>query len=170
MGNAARAIIVADFFGVELSQAQEEVAKVSSVEGRFSTLEIGETKFRLMLSKNPASWRETLRTSANGPAAVTLVLNANAQDGRDTSWLWDVDFSPLQGRVVLVTGERALDLAARLTVSEIEHRVVSDERAAAKILGAVDADLIASYTAFHRLAHSVAHSVADSVSKSVVAK
>lgn len=159
LGNAARAIIVADFFEIELARAQVEVAKVSSVEGRFSCLEIGETNFRLMLSKNPASWRETLRTSATGPKAVTLVINANAQDGRDTSWLWDVDFSPLQGRTVLVTGERALDLAARLTVSEIEHRVVRDEKAAAKILGAVDADLIASYTAFHRLAKSAAKSV-----------
>jgi hypothetical protein len=88
-----------------------------------------------------------------GPARVLLVVNANTQDGKDTSWLWDVDFSPLAGREVLVTGDRRIDVAARLTVAGINHQVVENEIAAAKIFGAVDADIIASYTAFHRLAH-----------------
>ena len=81
------------------------------------------------------------------------VVNANTQDGKDTSWLWDVDFTPLSGREVLVTGERKIDVAARLTVEGINHEVVADEKAAADIFGATNADIIASYTAFHRLAN-----------------
>ena len=152
LGNAARAIVVAKTFGIDTSAASDAIAKVSSVDGRFGKLKIGQTNFRLMLSKNPASWRETLTTSASGPKALALVVNANAQDGKDTSWLWDVDFTPLAGRTVVATGERRLDLSARLTVNNIAHRIAVDEKDAAKILGAQEADLIASYTAFHRLA------------------
>ena len=108
----------------------------------------------MLLSKNPASWRETLQTSsASNLKNVLLVVNANTQDGKDTSWLWDVDFKVLAGRNVIVTGDRRIDVAARLTVDGISHQVVTDELVAAKIFGASDADLIASYTAFHRLAN-----------------
>ena len=155
LSNAARAVVVASYFGVSLQDSSTAIAKITSVDGRFGKLRIGNTDFRLLLSKNPASWRETLATSASGPKCVLLVVNANTQDGKDTSWLWDVDFAPLKQRYVVVTGDRRLDVSARLTVNEIPHHLVVNESAAATLLGEVDADLIASYTAFHRLAKSV---------------
>ena len=156
VANAARAIISASFFGVPMVVAANAVSMVTSVDGRFGELHIGATTFRLLLSKNPASWRETLATSStSGPETVLLAVNANTQDGKDTSWLWDVDYSPLQGKVVLVTGERRIDVSARLTVNEIRHLLVNDELEAAQVIGDKKADLIASYTAFHRLAKSV---------------
>ena len=155
LSNAARAIVAASYFGVPPEDSALAISKVTSVDGRFGRLTIGNTQFRLLLSKNPASWRETLATSASGPTRVLLVVNANTQDGKDTSWLWDVDFTSLRQRYVVVTGERRLDVSARLTVNEIPHQVVIDEAAAAKLLGEVEADLIASYTAFHRLGKSV---------------
>ena len=151
--NAARAFIVANEFGVDLEAANQAIGNVKAVDGRFAEKIISQTNFRLLLSKNPASWRETLATSKLGPKKVLLVVNANTQDGKDTSWLWDVDFTPLSGREVLVTGERKIDVAARLTVEGINHEVVADEKAAADIFGATNADIIASYTAFHRLAN-----------------
>ena len=151
--NAARAFIVANEFGVDLAAANQAIGKVSAVDGRFANKKIGQTNFRLLLSKNPASWRETLQTSSTGPNDVLLIVNANTQDGKDTSWLWDVDFKILQGRRVLVSGERRVDVAARLTVDGIVHQVVENEIEAAKVFGAADADIIASYTAFHRLAN-----------------
>lgn len=156
LSNAARAIVAASYFGVALQASASAISQVSSVDGRFARLKIGNTDFRLLLSKNPASWRETLATSASGPKRVLLVVNANTQDGKDTSWLWDVDFTPLRERHVVVTGERRLDVSARLTVNGIPHHLVADESEAATFFGQTDADLIASYTAFHRLAKSVA--------------
>lgn len=153
--NAARALIVGSNFGIELSESGDAISKVTSVDGRFAIKRIQDTNFRLLLAKNPASWRETLQTSANGPSEVLLVVNANTQDGKDTSWLWDVDFQPLQGRRVLVSGDRRVDVSARLTVQGIAHQVVESEIAAANVFGASDADLIASYTAFHRLAKNL---------------
>lgn len=154
--NAARAAVVASYFGIPLQEASTAISQVTSVDGRFGRLRIGRTSFRLLLSKNPASWRETLATSAGGPKCVLLVVNANTQDGKDTSWLWDVDFAPLAQRYVVVTGERRLDVSARLTVGQIPHHLVADESAAATLLGETETDIIASYTAFHRLAKLVA--------------
>jgi len=165
--NAARALIVAEQFGVDVNKTLAAISNIQSVDGRFASKVIEKTKFRLLLAKNPASWRETLATSSlvsssssnssnssTSGSAVLLVVNANTQDGKDTSWLWDVDFKVLSGRNVLVTGDRRVDVSARLLVDGIAHQVVADEIAAAKVLGATDADLIASYTAFHRLAKS----------------
>lgn len=152
--NAARAFIVANKFGVDLNVANNAIASVHAVDGRFANIKIGATDFRLLLSKNPASWRETLETSAQGPKDVLLVVNANTQDGKDTSWLWDVDFTPLAGRNVLVSGDRRIDVSARLTVNGIAHKIVDNEKSAAEIFGSSQADLIASYTAFHKLANA----------------
>ena len=151
--NAARAFIVANEFGVDLVAANQAIGMVNAVDGRFANKKIGQTNFPLLLSKNPASWRETLKTSSTGPSDVLLIVNANTQDGKDTSWLWDVDFKILQGRRVIVSGDRRVDVAARLTVDGIVHQVVENEIEAAKVFGEVDADIIASYTAFHRLAN-----------------
>jgi len=54
-----------------------------------------------------------------------IAINDNYADGRDMSWLWDVDFSSLQpGGVSTVSGIRAYDMALRLQYDEVEfHRV-----------------------------------------------
>ena len=96
---------------------------MKAVDGRFANKKIGRTNFRLLLSKNPASWRETLATSKLGPSDVLLVVNANTQDGKDTSWLWDVDYRPLLGKDVICTGDRRLDIAYRLSVQGCKVRV-----------------------------------------------
>ena len=77
----------------------------------------------------PAGWKPS--TWPNH-APTLLSINARDPDGFDTSWLYDVDFSPLRGRRVLITGDRAMDLAVRLEVNEIpfEH-VTSFARALA---------------------------------------
>ena len=41
-----------------------------------------------------------------------------------------------------------------VTVDGISHQIVDNEYEASKVFGPIDADLIASYTAFHRLANS----------------
>jgi hypothetical protein len=57
---------------------------------------------------------------------VLLAVNAQGPDGKDTSWLWDVDFRRLRGRPILVGGERRLDLAVRLEADEVGFRLVNN--------------------------------------------
>ena len=92
------------------------LAQVTSVAGRYAQVEPGRPHIRLLLAKNPASWLEAFDMADDAP--TLLSINARDPDGLDTSWLFDVDFSPLRGRRVLITGDRAFDLAVRLEVNE----------------------------------------------------
>jgi UDP-N-acetylmuramyl tripeptide synthase len=67
--------------------------------------------------KNPAGANEVLRTLETGvPPVLLLALNDAIADGRDVSWIWDVDFEPILAHVgrVVVSGERAAELGLRL--------------------------------------------------------
>ena len=71
----------------------------------------------LLLIKNPAGANEVVRTLVAGgsPSLAVIALNDAIADGRDVSWIWDVDFEPLLERLdrVVATGERAAELALR---------------------------------------------------------
>ena len=73
----------------------------------------------LSIVKNPASLTESAAIAAlERPDGVLIGLSDEPADGRDVSWIWDVDFDPLAGiPSVGVTGTRVDDLAVRLKYS-----------------------------------------------------
>jgi UDP-N-acetylmuramyl tripeptide synthase len=103
---------------------------------------------RLLLAKNPAGWAEALDLIRPAPMPVVVGINARIPDGRDPSWLWDVPFERLRGRLVIATGDRGRDLAVRLRYAEVDHRFVEGYTAAVRAAGAADIDLAANYTSF----------------------
>lgn len=74
-----------------------------------------------------------------------------AADGKDVSWLWDVEYEQLAGRQVICTGPRAQDLAVRLSYAGVEHTVTRDLQDAIAGSGAAAVDVIATYTPFQAL-------------------
>jgi hypothetical protein len=52
---------------------------------------------------------------------------------------------------VIASGERATDLAVRLTYAEVEHQIVPDPLLAIDALPAGAVEVIANYTAFRDL-------------------
>ena len=73
-------------------------------------------------------------------------------DGIDTSWLYDVDFKILQGRKVVVTGERALDIQCRLHVQGIESIAAeSFATAISQFSSGEHVQVLSAYTAFFEL-------------------
>ena len=82
---------------------------------------------------------------------VLLAVNAQTPDGKDTSWLWDVDYRRLRGRQVFVTGERKLDLAVRLEADDVAFRMVSSVDEAVDAARGESMDVIANYTAFQQI-------------------
>jgi lipid II isoglutaminyl synthase (glutamine-hydrolysing) len=50
-----------------------------------------------------------------------LAVNDNGPDGRDVSWIWDVDFELCRGRTALLVaaGQRARDVALRLRYARV---------------------------------------------------
>jgi lipid II isoglutaminyl synthase (glutamine-hydrolysing) len=149
--NAVVALAVAEVFGVGVTQAIGAVQQVRSVAGRYTQVRRRGCDLRLLLAKNPAGWLEALDILTPAPVPVILAVNAQVPDGRDTSWLWDVDYRRLRGRPVFVTGERRLDLAVRLEADEVAFRMVGTVDEAVDLAHSPAMDVIANYTAFQQI-------------------
>jgi UDP-N-acetylmuramyl tripeptide synthase len=169
--NAVMALAVASLFGADVDQALPELRKVASVAGRYTSVRRRGRTLRLLLAKNPAGWLEAFDVvgatgvvggsdawSARRADPILLAVNAQGPDGRDTSWLWDVDYRVLAGRPVLVTGERKVDLAVRLEADEIPFDLVDDIDAAVDAVPQGPLDVIANYTAFQQIRATVGRS------------
>ena len=87
--------------------------------GRAERIDVGSRRLLLLLIKNPAGANEVVRTvvAAEAPRLAVVALNDAIADGRDVSWIWDVDFEPLLECLerVIVSGSRAAELALRFT-------------------------------------------------------
>lgn len=99
-------------------------AKVTAAFGRGELLSIDGQEVELGLVKNPAGFRMSLLSAAavrsQQPPLIMIAINDQYADGRDMSWLWDVDFTPLkQAGVSVVTGVRATDMALRLSYDDV---------------------------------------------------
>jgi lipid II isoglutaminyl synthase (glutamine-hydrolysing) len=149
--NAVIALAVAQIFGVDMDQALPLLRGVTSVAGRYTQIERGGRMLRLLLAKNPAGWLEAFDVLAPPPTPVLLAVNAQGPDGKDTSWLWDVDYRVLRGRKVLVTGERRLDLAVRLEADQVAFDLVDGVDDAVPRVPPGGLDVIANYTAFQHI-------------------
>ncbi|MEV0273010.1 MurT ligase domain-containing protein [Hamadaea sp. NPDC050747] len=146
LGNAATALAVAARFGVNPVDAIPRLGSVASVAGRYAQVERDGRLVRLLLAKNPASWLEAFEMADVAP--TLLAINARDPDGLDTSWLYDVDFSPLRGRQVLVSGDRAMDLAVRLEINGVPFTHVKTFADAVAAVPQGRLEVIANYTAF----------------------
>jgi UDP-N-acetylmuramyl tripeptide synthase len=144
--NAATALAVAAQFGVRVTDALPRLAGVASIAGRYAQVVRDGRNIRLLLAKNPAGWLEAFDMADQAP--TLLSINARGPDGLDTSWLFDVDFAPLRGRPVLITGDRAYDLAVRLEVNEVPFRHVRTFREGLAAVPPGRLEVIANYTAF----------------------
>ncbi|WP_306748941.1 Mur ligase family protein [Saccharothrix yanglingensis] len=149
--NAVMAAAAAVALGVPVEEAVQRLRGVSNVAGRYRTIQRSGHRARLLLSKNPAGWSETLTVVREADHPAVLVINAQEADGRDLSWLWDVPFERLQGRRVIASGERATDLAVRLTYAEVQHTIVPDPLKAIDEMPPGPVEVIANYTAFRDL-------------------
>jgi UDP-N-acetylmuramyl tripeptide synthase len=81
--------------------------------GRGEVIEIDGQRIELILIKNPSGFRLAL-ASFDKPAEALIAINDNDPDGRDVSWLWDVNFHVLGKSNVATSGTRGYDMALRL--------------------------------------------------------
>lgn len=123
-------------------------ATVHEVAGRYRDVDLGDQHVRLLLAKNPAGWQAALGMLREG-AATVLAMSADGIDGRDTSWLYDVDVERLRGRPLAVTGSRATDMVVRLHLDDIETAIsVPTARDCLRALPPGDVDVVATYSSF----------------------
>lgn len=150
-GNAAQAVAAAVAIGAEMAKATEATGTVREIAGRYRTVTVGEHDARLLLAKNPAGWQEALSMIDHDSAGLVIAVNGQVPDGEDLSWLWDVRFEHFEGVQVVAAGERATDLAVRLTYAGVEHTLVPDPLRAIASCPPGHVEVLANYTAFRDL-------------------
>ena len=99
--------------------------------GRNEVFKIGDCQVILNLAKNPAGFNQNIYSVLADRKEKRLVIAINDldQDGRDISWLWDVDFQLLKDDSVssiYVTGRRRDDLKLRFKYEDIRADVYEE--------------------------------------------
>jgi UDP-N-acetylmuramyl tripeptide synthase len=104
------------------------IEQFKPVFGRGERIQVEGRTIRLLLAKNPTGFNEVLRTlfTDETPRHVLFILNDKTADGRDISWIWDVDFERVVGKTLTlaVSGTRAFDLALRLKYAGIPQQEI----------------------------------------------
>lgn len=127
--NILAASVVVENLRVRKETTTEALKTFTPAFGRQEKLDITGRKVELFLSKNPTSFNESLRTITNLDAKnALLVLNDRIPDGRDVSWIWDVDFEDYahQFEHILVSGDRAYDMGLRIKYAEKTQNYISN--------------------------------------------
>jgi UDP-N-acetylmuramyl tripeptide synthase len=126
--NALAAASLARALGASLKAIVGGLQGFSAAFGRFERIELDDRSLLTLLIKNPAGANEVVRTLVAGgtPRLLLVALNDELADGRDVSWIWDVDFEPLLGPLerLIASGERAAELALRFKYAGLPDDVI----------------------------------------------
>ena len=158
--DSAAAVAAAIAAGITPAAAIQALDGATPAFGRLEEAWIGRRRIVMALVKNPSSMNESVEVAATlGPDGVLLGLSDEPADGRDVSWIWDVDLEPLRAVPGIgLTGTRRDDMALRLKYEprpttegwRIITRVGAPEVALAAMLATVPADgtlvVLATYT------------------------
>lgn len=147
----------ADLAGCPSPSLQKAIDSFDPQNGRLQTFDISGRRVLLNLAKNPTGFNQNLKIVAQDPGnkVVAFFVNDKEGDGRDVSWLWDIDFEELADDAghltVFAGGLRANDMQVRLKYAGIDARVVADAEdlltRMAELPVGTNAYLIANYTA-----------------------
>lgn len=148
--------------GIPTAAFQRAVEAFDPRNGRLQRYRLGGRDVLLNLAKNPTGFNQNLKIveADRGPKMVAFFINDQVADGRDISWIWDIDFEELADRpdtVVFAGGSRAHDLAVRLKYAGIEAPVVDSIDDAFVRLGALTAaDVMPADAAVYAIANYTA--------------
>lgn len=114
--NVRASLVLLQQIGLTEEQINEAFTDFTPAFGRQEIIKYKNKNVQVFLSKNPTSFNESYRTIQElGGKTLLLVLNDRVPDGRDVSWIWDVDLPELSNfKQILVAGDRVYDMALRL--------------------------------------------------------
>jgi UDP-N-acetylmuramyl tripeptide synthase len=129
--NALGAASLASALGATLDEVQRGLEAFSAAFGRFERIELDGKSLLVLLIKNPAGANEAIRTLLVGkaPTLVLVALNDATADGKDVSWIWDVDFEPLLSGLerLVAAGDRAAELGLRFKYGGLDQEAIDVE-------------------------------------------
>lgn len=122
----------ASLAGVSADHLQQAMDSYAPANGRLQHFVVQGREVVLNLAKNPTGLNQNLLMCASDmrSKALLVVINDDYNDGRDISWIWDVDFERLEGdgsvELVMAGGHRANDLQVRLKYAGVRAPLVQD--------------------------------------------
>lgn len=154
--NVLAAVLTGKALKVEDQKIRAAIKEFKPAFGRQEEVFYQGRKVVLYLSKNPTGFNESIRTiEKKGRNVVLMVLNDRIPDGRDVSWIWDVDLENLNGcfKKIVVSGDRAFDMGLRVKYANLKNYLIEErlERAIKKGLKETDKEgsfyILATYSA-----------------------
>ena len=135
--------VYAALYGLEMSVEgfQDAVTTFDYRNDREEIFTINNAKVQLYLAKNPVGFQQKIGMLLKDvkPKDILIQINDTYQDGKDISWLWDVDFGHLRNvnaSSITVTGSRRHDMALRLKYENISCNTIRCMRRKLKQLSA----------------------------------
>lgn len=117
--------------GMQLQNFDRVLTDFNPQNGRMEEFHIDGTRIILNLAKNPAGFNQNISAVMEDEKEkdIIIVINDNAQDGTDISWLWDVDFDRFNEKnicSITVSGIRCQDMRLRMKYVDIPSELIAD--------------------------------------------
>lgn len=133
--NALAATEVAHLIGLPNEQIVKVLGGLTTHFGRMEQVMLNNAPLHLVLVKNPAGFNEVLQFLIQQRPTGNIVfgLNDNYADGKDISWIYDVEFERLTqaasgAKHFYFTGKRAYDMQLRLKYADFDTTKFSVEK------------------------------------------
>ncbi len=153
--NALAALSAARHLGINDELIERGLRGFIPQAGRMERFYLPEGEITLTLVKNPTGFDQVIQTmlGVNKPLRILIGINDLAADGRDISWLWDVNFERLgildaNITQVICTGLRAEDMALRLKYAGVSVEKLVLEHTLSEALDRLQASRAAEEVAF----------------------
>lgn len=117
MYNVSAAFMLSSLYNVSMDSLFDSVKGFELNNGRLETVSVNGCRTVLNLAKNPTGANVTINymNQDDDHKELMFVLNDNVADGKDVSWIWDINFSILNNVDRIITsGTRAYDMAVRI--------------------------------------------------------
>ncbi len=132
--------------GIQDNFIVSAIEKAAPSFGRMEHFFCEEKNIIMALIKNPVGANEVIRTvlSMNERFSLMVAINDKIADGKDVSWLWDVDFEQLTARQpnissLTASGLRAWDMAVRFKYAGFDqNKIEIDSNTEAALIAALD--------------------------------
>jgi UDP-N-acetylmuramyl tripeptide synthase len=114
-------LTIEKIFQIPRTELSKQLTGFKPAFGRQEIIEFKNRQIMVLLSKNPAGFNRSLEVVnefTQLEKTVIFILNDRIPDGRDISWIWDVDFEDLKATNIIVSGDRTYDIALRIKYTQ----------------------------------------------------
>lgn len=127
----AATLVAQKVFDLTIEDINKSLKEFKPAFGRQEIIDYDGRKIIVLLSKNPTGFNQSLgivNDFKQTNKTVLLVLNDRIPDGRDVSWIWDVDFEELNADNIVASGDRTYDMALRINYANLKSKMEVEDK------------------------------------------